>query len=468
MKAFQRSHFFVVFSLFVVASSIWLARVMFVNAYTEVLKPTEVTDLENLINPVTGETDGSLAFDFNEAGDRTTYASVYLNDAGQGSDVLFHDFSSPTTTVDSFVLGLIYNYKKGKGDDGFLIEYSTSGNPSCSDAGSRTWNNFGVASREKGKMFVQASLENVAAEEVCVRVSRVTYNDADPAGYHFRDSNALNIYDIWMMTPDANVQVSVLTEGGAFGAEESFIYHLQAANTGTGAAESVAVSFVLPEDLEYISAIPSQGFYNPATGVWEIGRMEFGDSETLEVTAMFGDVFVADTVQTTAAVNYWDPTDLAYESHASSTVVAVSETPSGLSTIAEAAAPSDALETRICDADCSRTGFFLYIVNPDGTIRDTISEYAKVTEIEPKYFIISFEDSGSDFDYNDIAFELDVRDCTNVHVTETKLNAGWHHEVRANILYDGEVKKGIVVWPDSQTGIGQTKTYNLEQELESC
>ncbi|MFH1711817.1 MAG: hypothetical protein ABH846_01100, partial [Patescibacteria group bacterium] len=57
-----------------------------------------------------------------------------------------------------------------------------------------------------------------------------------------------------------------------------------------------------------------------------------------------------------------------------------------------------------CVVSCEDVDYELYIVNPDGSERSMNSNYAKILNLGTRYDKISFEDKGSDFDYNDLVF----------------------------------------------------------------
>jgi uncharacterized repeat protein (TIGR01451 family) len=57
------------------------------------------------------------------------------------------------------------------------------------------------------------------------------------------------------------------------------------ANNGPGVGNGVRVSDLLPAGLSFVSATPSQGSYDAATGSWLVGSVPAGVSRTLQVTA---------------------------------------------------------------------------------------------------------------------------------------------------------------------------------------
>jgi hypothetical protein len=47
-------------------------------------------------------------------------------------------------------------------------------------------------------------------------------------------------------------------------------------NIGEGNATGVVVQDVLPDDVTFVSADPTQGTYDPETGIWEVGDLASG------------------------------------------------------------------------------------------------------------------------------------------------------------------------------------------------
>ena len=88
------------------------------------------------------------------------------------------------------------------------------------------------------------------------------------------------------------------------------------------------------------------------------------------------------------------------------------------------------------DFDCNGAGLYMYIVNPNGSERHTQSIYAQTHRKGPRQFDIYFDDSGSDFDYNDVMLAIDARDCRAMTVSVLNVLAMWHHQIRARIIYN--------------------------------
>jgi large repetitive protein len=66
---------------------------------------------------------------------------------------------------------------------------------------------------------------------------------------------------------------------------DTVIFTVTVSNAGTSNATSVVVNDLLPAGLSHTGNTPSQGTYNPATGVWSVGVLNNGASATLAINA---------------------------------------------------------------------------------------------------------------------------------------------------------------------------------------
>jgi uncharacterized repeat protein (TIGR01451 family) len=78
-------------------------------------------------------------------------------------------------------------------------------------------------------------------------------------------------------------------------------------NDGPSTATAVQVRDLLPPGLTFVSAVPSQGTYNPATGVWTVGDVPAGTPLTLLLTATVSSLAVQTNTATITNSDQFDP-----------------------------------------------------------------------------------------------------------------------------------------------------------------
>jgi uncharacterized repeat protein (TIGR01451 family) len=85
---------------------------------------------------------------------------------------------------------------------------------------------------------------------------------------------------------------------------ENVTFTVTVANNGPSTATDVVVVDPVPQGLVFVSATPSQGTYDPASGVWMVGTLPAGASATLQVTPT---VATVGTVVNTAEAGALEP-----------------------------------------------------------------------------------------------------------------------------------------------------------------
>ncbi len=96
------------------------------------------------------------------------------------------------------------------------------------------------------------------------------------------------------------------------------IFTVTARNAGSNAASNLRVQDVLPAGLSLVSAVASQGSYDPATGLWYVGNLAASVSVTLTVTAT---ATQGGTITNTACFYAMDQTDTVGTNNCASAVV---------------------------------------------------------------------------------------------------------------------------------------------------
>src|SRR6185436_9118898 len=78
-------------------------------------------------------------------------------------------------------------------------------------------------------------------------------------------------------------------------------------NRGPDVATGVQVTDVLPPGLSVVSGLRSQGGYDPATGIWNVGTVDAGASTTLTLLARVDSPQSATNTATITASDRYDP-----------------------------------------------------------------------------------------------------------------------------------------------------------------
>ncbi len=122
--------------------------------------------------------------------------------------------------------------------------------------------------------------------------------EAGTAGTAITNLSRISALDQADPTPGDNQDVAVVAvEGVDVGVgksvdpivpveKEQLVYTVSVTNFGPDAATGVEVTDLLPVGLTYVSAVPSQGSYNDATGLWDVGTLAASQVETLAITAL--------------------------------------------------------------------------------------------------------------------------------------------------------------------------------------
>jgi uncharacterized repeat protein (TIGR01451 family) len=110
-------------------------------------------------------------------------------------------------------------------------------------------------------------------------ITRVSQTEADVNPANDTASVSLNA----IPSSDLQVTKGVSDAAPAIGSDVTFTVTIR--NNGPSSATSVVVNDTLPAGLTFVSATPSQGSYDGATGVWSVGSLGITQTATLSLTA---------------------------------------------------------------------------------------------------------------------------------------------------------------------------------------
>ncbi|GAM10010.1 dyslexia-associated protein [Geobacter sp. OR-1] len=107
----------------------------------------------------------------------------------------------------------------------------------------------------------------------------VTVSDAD--GGSGTDTATVNVSPL----PQADIAITKTVDKTSPGIGENVTFTVTVTNSGPANATGVQVTELLPTGYTLVTGLPSQGTYNPPSGIWNIGTLNNGASATLSVTA---------------------------------------------------------------------------------------------------------------------------------------------------------------------------------------
>ena len=138
------------------------------------------------------------------------------------------------------------------------------------------WDVGAVANGATTVLTIGATVVSPAAQ-----TNTGTISDADQF-----DPNAANNTASATETPQqADLSVTKTVSDATPNVGDQITFTVTLSNQGADAATGVQVTDLLPAGLTFVSATPSQGTYNNVSGVWTVGTVSSGVSQTLSITA---------------------------------------------------------------------------------------------------------------------------------------------------------------------------------------
>lgn len=107
-------------------------------------------------------------------------------------------------------------------------------------------------------------------------------------------------------SPRADLQVSVSSNVTSQYVTRNVTFTVTLTNLGSSGATGVQVTSLLPAGFTYVSNTPSTGSYDTGTGVWNVGSLANGGSETLQLV---GTILPSGSTTLTATITATSPTD---------------------------------------------------------------------------------------------------------------------------------------------------------------
>lgn len=166
-----------------------------------------------------------------------------------------------------------------------------------------------------------ATIANVPANAVCTISETATA--LPPSGYEWgtptiapnpvtipaSGSASATVTNPLEQSP-ADIAVAKIVDNAAPNVGEAVTFTVIATNNGPADATGVEITDGLPAGLTFVSATPSgTTTYAPATGIWSIGALALGASETLQIVAAVTEPGLITNTATVSASDQPDPVD---------------------------------------------------------------------------------------------------------------------------------------------------------------
>ncbi len=101
------------------------------------------------------------------------------------------------------------------------------------------------------------------------------------------DTNNLIDAFVFRMAPSADLSLALTASTLQPAINGNVTLTVGVTNAGVAETTGVAVHALLPAGLTFVSSTPSAGTYSSAAGIWSIGTMAAGDTQTLQIVAQF-------------------------------------------------------------------------------------------------------------------------------------------------------------------------------------
>ncbi|WP_170108569.1 DUF11 domain-containing protein [Flavobacterium kingsejongi] len=144
------------------------------------------------------------------------------------------------------------------------------------DPGSGLWTIGMLANEDSATLTITTT---VNATGPYANTASITGAENDPTP----DNDSSTVTPTAVPTTDRSITKTVDQPNPAVGS--NVVFTLVATNNGPSDGTGIIVTDLLPAGYTYVSAIPSIGNYDPATGLWNIGTMTNAATATLPITA---------------------------------------------------------------------------------------------------------------------------------------------------------------------------------------
>jgi uncharacterized repeat protein (TIGR01451 family) len=166
------------------------------------------------------------------------------------------------------------------------------------DAAGGVWTVGSVADGASATLKLSVRVGSPADQKVASDVATVDQYNPDPTLTRSAASETIQKADLTLTAAVSALQPKV---------GDTVTYAVNVGNDGPDDATHIVVSAPLPAGLRLSSAVPSQGKYDPTTGLWLLGSIAAGVDPTLTITAQVTSAVPQSVTAAVSSVDQFDP-----------------------------------------------------------------------------------------------------------------------------------------------------------------
>lgn len=166
------------------------------------------------------------------------------------------------------------------------------------DLASGTWTVGAVTPGAPISLLLRARVDVVAPPAIVATIA---------AADQFDPSTGNNAASASVAPLRADLGIAMVVSNPTPNVGDTITYTIYLDNTGPDAATGVAVRDILPGGVDFVAATPSQGAYNPVSGIWDVGALATAGRATLAVTLVVANPEVTINRAEVVAADQYDP-----------------------------------------------------------------------------------------------------------------------------------------------------------------
>ena len=188
-----------------------------------------------------------------------------------------------------------------RADDGLpagLLFVSATPSQGTYDPASGTWVVGSVTTASRPTLMIRAMVVSPTPQP---NIAVITHTD------QFDPSPSDNTDGVALLPQQADLALAKAISNPTPNVGDTIRYTITLTDNGPNAATNVQVTDFLPAGVTFVSAAPSQGTYNPFTGIWSAGPVNVGSPQTLMIQAQIVSPSRSTNTATISHADQFDP-----------------------------------------------------------------------------------------------------------------------------------------------------------------